>query len=138
MALIDWNENGKSPHILRRYAGFGVPYYTIPSNNRELRLIWISSLYVLYYTIPSNNRELRRVVLLHAPFTIIPYQVITGNYDSKSDSAYVVRIIPYQVITGNYDFSQSVVSKIKTAHGESNLIRLLSPWAVSQKNIYYS
>lgn len=47
-------------------------------------------------------------------------------------------IIPYQVITGNYDFSQSVVSKIKTAHGESNLIRLLSPWAVSQKNIYYS
>lgn len=47
-------------------------------------------------------------------------------------------IIPYQVITGNYDFSQLVVSKIKTAHGKSNLIRLLSPWAVSQKNIYYS
>lgn len=47
-------------------------------------------------------------------------------------------IIPYQVITGNYDFSQSVVSKIKTAHVESNLIRLLSTWAVSQKNIYYS
>lgn len=30
-------------------------------------------------------------------------------------------IIPYQVITGNYDFSQSVVSKIKTAHGESDM-----------------
>ena len=71
-------------------------------------------------------------------FPIIPYQVITGNYDVTVATCKRTAIIPYQVITGNYDFSQSVVSKIKTAHGESNLIRLLSPWAVSQKNIYYS
>ena len=71
-------------------------------------------------------------------FPIIPYQVITGNYDIVKIIQYKNHIIPYQVITGNYDFSQSVVSKIKTAHVESNLIRLLSTWAVSQKNIYYS
>ena len=70
--------------------------------------------------------------------TIIPYQVITGNYDLNRTRSSLYMIIPYQVITGNYDFSQSVVSKIKTVHGESNLIRLLSSWAVSQKNIYYS
>ena len=69
---------------------------------------------------------------------IIPYQVITGNYDLDCVLMCLLWIIPYQVITGNYDFSQSVVSKIKTAHVESNLIRLLSTWAVSQKNIYYS
>ena len=36
-------------------------------------------------------------------FPIIPYQVITGNYDIPriNDAEYC--IIPYQVITGNYD-----------------------------------
>ena len=35
---------------------------------------------------------------------IIPYQVITGNYN-LSDGGYVLHaIIPYQVITGNYNF----------------------------------
>ena len=147
MALIDWNENGKSPHILRRYAGFGVPYYTIPSNNRELRrahcLLVRESYYTIpsnnrelrhyaciftvrfYYTIPSNNRELRRsdlciigsfdytipsnnrelrqILLNFKTHIIIPYQVITGNYDVKTVTNPTELIIPYQVITGNYD-----------------------------------
>ena len=64
-------------------------------------------------------------------FPIIPYQVITGNYDNTILLSIHVVIIPYQVITGNYDFSQLVVSKIKTAHEECNMIRLLSLWAVS-------
>ena len=34
---------------------------------------------------------------------IIPYQVITGNYDVSFMLAGVKYIIPYQVITGNYD-----------------------------------
>ena len=34
---------------------------------------------------------------------IIPYQVITGNYDSERTGVQRVIIIPYQVITGNYD-----------------------------------
>ena len=36
-------------------------------------------------------------------FPIIPYQVITGNYDNRESNKVGDRIIPYQVITGNYD-----------------------------------
>ena len=36
-------------------------------------------------------------------FPIIPYQVITGNYDHSIVCFIDVHIIPYQVITGNYD-----------------------------------
>ena len=36
-------------------------------------------------------------------FPIIPYQVITGNYDKRCKELRVSNIIPYQVITGNYD-----------------------------------
>ena len=36
-------------------------------------------------------------------FPIIPYQVITGNYDVCSRHKGKDIIIPYQVITGNYD-----------------------------------
>ena len=35
---------------------------------------------------------------------IIPYQVITGNYDRSLIHRLLLNIIPYQVITGNYDF----------------------------------
>ena len=34
---------------------------------------------------------------------IIPYQVITGNYNAKNDTFKNQEIIPYQVITGNYN-----------------------------------
>ena len=37
-------------------------------------------------------------------FPIIPYQVITGNYDMPNGYNPHEPIIPYQVITGNYDF----------------------------------
>ena len=50
----------KTLHNHWDYAGFTVPYYNIPSNNRELqhrpekRHKWKD------YNIPSNNRELQR------------------------------------------------------------------------------
>ena len=34
---------------------------------------------------------------------IIPYQVITGNYNIHKENSLIVQIIPYQVITGNYN-----------------------------------
>ena len=70
----------KTLHNHWDYAGFTVPYYNIP----------------------SNNRELQRRVFLYDVRKIITYQVITGNYslllykDARCD------IITYQVITGNY------------------------------------
>ena len=55
------------------------------------------------YTIPSNNRELRQDVTAYQVVKIIPYQVITGNYDVIAATIGECGIIPYQVITGNYD-----------------------------------
>ena len=42
-------------------------------------------------------------------FPIIPYQVITGNYDGIKVFKKLTGIIPYQVITGNYDSICAVV-----------------------------
>ena len=114
----------KTLHNHWDYAGFTVPYYNIPSNNRELqRKLWLPALpadynipsnnrelqqfiaprFVFqYYNIPSNNRELQPLDLIH-PFTyIITYQVITGNYSCFTCHHTLFFIITYQVITGNY------------------------------------
>ena len=49
----------KTLHNHWDYAGFTVPYYNIPSNNRELQPSAISSVTDIHYNIPSNNRELQ-------------------------------------------------------------------------------
>ena len=70
----------KTLHNHWDYAGFTVPYYNIPSNNRELQ--------------PTTlTRQIR---------CIITYQVITGNYSRKDLDYETKNIITYQVITGNY------------------------------------
>ena len=58
----------KTLHNHWDYAGFTVPYYNIPSNNRELQLVPISVAATTYYNIPSNNRELQHIgSFLQAP-----------------------------------------------------------------------
>ena len=54
------------------------------------------------YTIPRNNRELQRCTEVIAPFIIIPYQEIIGNYSIVLDVIAFPTIIPYQEIIGNY------------------------------------
>ena len=49
----------KTLHNHWDYAGFTVPYYNIPSNNRELQLMLVVIGTVVDYNIPSNNRELQ-------------------------------------------------------------------------------
>ena len=49
----------KTLHNHWDYAGFTVPYYNIPSNNRELQPIHSRLAIVDNYNIPSNNRELQ-------------------------------------------------------------------------------
>ena len=49
----------KTLHNHWDYAGFTVPYYNIPSNNRELQLFLLADNRLYYYNIPSNNRELQ-------------------------------------------------------------------------------
>ena len=120
----------KTLHNHWDYAGFTVPYYNIPSNNRELQPHRLSLLPRPYYNIPSNNRELQRMPgtegirhYYNIPsnnrelqpmcfdktfFTIITYQVITGNYSHSQAHSYTIRIITYQVITGNYSITISI------------------------------
>ena len=49
----------KTLHNHWDYAGFTVPYYNIPSNNRELQLRLNPFFTNPHYNIPSNNRELQ-------------------------------------------------------------------------------
>ena len=51
----------KTLHNHWDYAGFTVPYYNIPSNNRELQHTRMRDFYDIYYNIPSNNRELQLI-----------------------------------------------------------------------------
>ena len=50
----------KTLHNHWDYAGFTVPYYNIPSNNRELQLLHARIRLSPNYNIPSNNRELQQ------------------------------------------------------------------------------
>ncbi len=51
----------KTLHNHWDYAGFTVPYYNIPSNNRELQPTLKRYQLFFHYNIPSNNRELQRL-----------------------------------------------------------------------------
>ena len=57
--------------------------YTIPSDNRELQRLFNWILTDRDYTIPSDNRELQLPNSSTLKISIIPYQVITGNYNVK-------------------------------------------------------
>ena len=85
------------------YAGFSVPYYNIPSNNRELQPFFCFSkvaIIITYQVITGNYNKQRDGA---SPILIITYQVITGNYNRCTMSFLMKHIITYQVITGNYN-----------------------------------
>ena len=63
--------------------GICAPYYTIPSDNRELQQYNEYPPQHDNYTIPSDNRELQPVTITADGSSIIPYQVITGNYNQE-------------------------------------------------------
>ncbi len=100
----------KTLHNHWDYAGFTVPYYNIPSNNRELQPIMWLDYFLMNYNIPSNNRELQLKVKLIFHGLIITYQVITGNYSRCLTNRRKKNIITYQVITGNYSQIRTAVS----------------------------
>ena len=58
----------KTLHNHWDYAGFTVPYYNIPSNNRELQPMHAEKLSEQHYNIPSNNRELQRRIRTYMHF----------------------------------------------------------------------
>ena len=90
--------------------------YTIPSDNRELQLWWGVRKLARNYTIPSDNRELQLDVCKGTSSEIIPYQVITGNYNKWCAQIKFSGIIPYQVITGNYNTGYAAGQHYKLYH----------------------
>ena len=99
----------KTLHNHWDYAGFTVPYYNIPSNNRELQPRSEKWHPLPHYNIPSNNRELQPTLLASTSLLIITYQVITGNYSALGREFADYVIITYQVITGNYSYLSCLV-----------------------------
>ena len=67
----------KTLHNHWDYAGFTVPYYNIPSNNRELQLAECTFFHLFNYNIPSNNRELQHHSSIEKSFTY--YNIPSNN-----------------------------------------------------------
>ena len=67
----------KTLHNHWDYAGFTVPYYNIPSNNRELQRGVCENTCPLDYNIPSNNRELQLPVWIRP--VIANYNIPSNN-----------------------------------------------------------
>ena len=100
----------KTLHNHWDYAGFTVPYYNIPSNNRELQPPFNHRLliYIITYQVITGNYSFNKCKF--STTLIITYQVITGNYSHTYLLRYVNIIITYQVITGNYStYNVSVI-----------------------------
>ena len=120
----------KTLHNHWDYAGFTVPYYNIPSNNRELQQCLQRCNRNVDYNIPSNNRELQRpyrvrdnVLNYNIPSNnrelqlreILSYRAKDYNIPSNNRElqrfvilVVVLQIITYQVITGNYSMTKLV------------------------------
>ena len=73
----------KTLHNHWDYAGFTVPYYNIPSNNRELQLYSQASHLSDYYNIPSNNRELQ--LNLFSMYSMAYYNIPSNNRELQRD-----------------------------------------------------
>ena len=88
----------KTLHNHWDYAGFTVPYYNIPSNNRELQHPGKPVIIGDNYNIPSNNRELQPDIV----FILFPsYYNIPSNNRELQRSALMITFSPYYNIPSN-------------------------------------
>ena len=95
----------KTLHNHWDYAGFTVPYYNIPSNNRELQLAPYVSPSKLYYNIPSNNRELQ-----HLPCNILRnlyYNIPSNNRELQPETAKQITLSNYNIPSNNRELQRS-------------------------------
>ena len=114
----------KTLHNHWDYAGFTVPYYNIPSNNRELQHTYPHDQPHVHYNIPSNNRELqqfKKIIFFDTDYNIPSNNrelqhcsgkgIHENDYNIPSNNRELqpiyrisrfYAIITYQVITGNY------------------------------------
>ena len=89
----------KTLHNHWDYAGFTVPYYNIPSNNRELQPFLCLPMYSLNYNIPSNNRELQLCAV--SSFPCVDYNIPSNNRELQPSAISSVTDIHYNIPSNN-------------------------------------
>ena len=99
----------KTLHNHWDYAGFTVPYYNIPSNNRELQPHRLSLLPRPYYNIPSNNRELQRFGF--TPNAAANYNIPSNNRELQRISMTIFSIAYYNIPSNNRELQQRSCSR---------------------------
>ena len=92
----------ETPHIPDKYGEFFSSYHTIPNDDRELQRRLYNPRTCPDHTIPNDDRELQRPQREQHAKSIIPYQMMTGNYSYLDYFTIMEFIIPYQMMTGNY------------------------------------
>ena len=89
----------KTLHNHWDYAGFTVPYYNIPSNNRELQQCYAHYKRADYYNIPSNNRELQLVPISVAATTY--YNIPSNNRELQHIGSFLQAPDYYNIPSNN-------------------------------------
>ena len=94
----------KTLHNHLDYAGFSVPYYNIPSNNRELQQMAIFQTSLLDYNIPSNNRELQlsdcsKIWSSH-------YNIPSNNRELQPHEQSTIRLNDYNIPSNNRELQR--------------------------------
>ena len=94
----------KTLHNHWDYAGFTVPYYNIPSNNRELQRIKLYSPNCRHYNIPSNNRELQHIK--KKPKNLTNYNIPSNNRELQHAYSNIVNVFYYNIPSNNRELQQ--------------------------------
>ena len=104
----------KTLHNHWDYAGFTVPYYNIPSNNRELQLEKIPMTQEDNYNIPSNNRELQPIAIGSLP--CVYYNIPSNNRELQRGAWYEQRTKYYNIPSNNRELQLYVVTFMCCLH----------------------
>ena len=98
----------KTLHNHWDYAGFTVPYYNIPSNNRELQPSSVRLSKWSNYNIPSNNRELQQKPRRRS--TVTHYNIPSNNRELQPHSFSVSNTSNYNIPSNNRELQRFSLS----------------------------
>ena len=96
----------KTLHNHWDYAGFTVPYYNIPSNNRELQRQKEKEEQDEDYNIPSNNRELQLSRRMSSGMYY--YNIPSNNRELQPSAISSVTDIHYNIPSNNRELQQAL------------------------------
>ena len=94
----------KTLHNHWDYAGFTVPYYNIPSNNRELQHHRGQNRSEYNYNIPSNNRELQQGTSTCSP--IRDYNIPSNNRELQPVNSVPLIPVNYNIPSNNRELQR--------------------------------